>query len=186
MFRHLLSAAVVAAFALGGAGCASMGTVDHAVAPPDNDHTYFVIGIDPPQARVSIFKGFVTGEHFMENPLAATSFLGNPEDGFILGDTHGGTTLGLMMVQLAESGEIALSPAMMPCNTKTLVFTAPAGKVVYLTNIHFFRSGNGVVPQYSSDLAAARAFVASHYPQLAGKVEQGEFRLMNAGATLAC
>lgn len=187
MFRILLRAACVAALALGVAGCASMGTVDHDVAAPDSGHTYFVIGIAPPNARVSIFKGFLIGDRFMENPLAATSFYGNPEDGFILGETHGGTMLGVMMVQMAAPGEVVIQPPMVPCGgSRTLVFTAPAGKVVYLTSMRFHYAGNGLAPEYKPDLAEAQAFVAKHYPQLAGKVEQGAFKLMEAGGAGSC
>jgi hypothetical protein len=74
----------------------------------------------------------------------------------------------------------------MPChNTKVLVFAAPAGKVVYLTDVRYYvdPTTSLVSEAYHSAIDGARTFMTSHYPKLAGKLQQGEYKIMPYAGT---
>jgi hypothetical protein len=116
-----------------------------------------------------------------------TTFMGEPEDGFIVGRSKEGTLLGISMVQPHTSKTDLFEPLTTPCEGRTLTFTARGGKVVYITSAHYqlHTGGNGVADgleaNFSSDLEGARAFLKKHYPNLADKLEQGSYELATPG-----
>jgi hypothetical protein len=46
--------------------------------------------------------------------------------------------------------------------------------------------GGGVAPQFGNDFNAAKAYMATHYPKLADRLEQGRFDLMLAEGQGQC
>jgi hypothetical protein len=160
--------------------CTSAGRPDAAAAPPDKDEAYFLIGVEPVDARIIVFQGDVQNGWFSSNPLANATFYGNPVDGFALGKTHAGNTLAITKVQLIAPDSAFFAATLVPCGgAKTIVFTAPMGKVIYVGSVDYELVATGqLVPRFHSDIQAAKAFLDKHYPQLAGLLEQGSYQLM--------
>jgi hypothetical protein len=173
--RFRMTSLIAVLFALLCAGC---GTVSLGRASPDADlpsqsESYVVLGIEPDYAQVSLFRGWISQGVFHQNPLLPASFVGRPEGGFIVSRSSAGETLAMTYVVIS-----ALAP-LVPC-ANTVVVKVPAAKVIYLGNIRFQSLGSGVVPAFSDDLAAAKTFMAAHYPKLADRLERGHFDLMPA------
>ena len=64
------------------------------------------------------------------------------------------------------------------------MFKGAPGKVIYLGDVEFRFAGKGLDRRYSNDLEKARSYLAAAYPALAGKLEQGSYRLLPTD--LAC
>jgi hypothetical protein len=171
----------LALLAIAAAGCTHVGNV----APPSTDQigsdTYFVMGIEPANVSVSFETGVVEGGLFKTGIEIFAAYAGGPEDGYIVGKIKGGDALAITNVRL-HSSEHDLFPAMfVPCNgTKTVVFTALPGKVLYLAHARYERQGSGVAPHYWSDIDAALAFMKAHYPKLADRLEPAKTQMMSA------
>ena len=162
-----------------------------------NDDAYFVMGVDPPFTSVQIDQGTIENEKFVGTiatflwgPTAAT-FIGQPVDGFIVGKTKGGTALAMTWVRPYASKDALLAPELTPCpnfqsdespdepHGKAVVFSPPAGKVVYIASIKFYPTPRGSLASlFHKDIEAARAFMKIHYPQLADKLENGSYQLI--------
>ena len=175
-WRIELAAAIC--FALLCTGCVSTQSLPSSVKLPDKDHGYFVIGVKPANASILVFKGAVVDGRFKQEKFVTASFNGAPTDGFVVNDTHAGNTLAITFVALDSSERWLYSPC---GNAKTIVFTVPAGKVVYVRSVTYSRTATGVSAHFSSDFETARAFMQKHYPQLANALEQGTSREMPAG-----
>ena len=187
-------AACLAGLALSLAGCASAGHVDATAAAPSGAEGYFIVGVEPPFTRVGILAGEPSGDQFHPFP----NFMGGhsavlmdePTDGFLVGKIQGDSLLDIDMIQPHSSKDDLLGPIMSPCgavtnpngnrdNSKTIVFKAFAGKVVYITSLRLYAAPDGRLSYNThADLAAARAFLKIHYPNLADKIEQGSFTNM--------
>jgi hypothetical protein len=174
------------------AGCGTSGRLDPTAAVNSPDDAYFVIGVGPGTlstdgrpnetwAAVSdaeIEKGMATFRVSLGAGLVP--FLDYTEEGYIVGKAHRGwDTLAIW--------ELGPAARYTPCgSSETVVFKAPAGKVVYITNIDMHYNAFGD-PQgsagymrvgFHSDIEAARAFLKVHYPLLADKLEMGSYQLM--------
>lgn len=159
--------------------CTSMGTLDSNVAPPDDSHTLFVIGVQPQNVRVMIFRGDVADGKFTKSGIAAATFFGAPQNGFILGETHAGSTLAVVFVSMPSGPNDISAPLFAPCGeAKTIVFNSPPGKVVYVGSATYRPNGNGFLPDYHNDLGAAQKFISENYPRLAGSLESSPYDLM--------
>lgn len=178
-FAMTLRRSIVTLATLFCVACTSLGTLDRNTPPPDLDHAIFIMGVAPPDARVSFFQGDVRDGTFFQNPLTPSSLYGNPTDGFLVGETHASKTLAITFVQLVRPGQI-FGPVFSPCGkAKTITFTAPSGKIIYLASVKFDVALGYLVPHYSNtDLSGARAYLANHYPNLAGGIEQGQYEFL--------
>jgi hypothetical protein len=162
-------------------GCTSTGTVDANAAPPADDHTYYVMGLAPANVRIMLFKVDVRDGKFRQDPLPPASFVGTATDGYVVGATHSGNTLGITQVQVVNSPNAIFAKGFVPCSgAPSVVFTAEGGKVVYLGNVHFDVGETNLKPSFDGDIEAARTYLRAHYPNLADKLEQGHFTLMPA------
>jgi len=180
---------------LASGGCGSIGQVQNAATMGTND-AYFIIGVQPEFTRISVDEGGIVDGKF-QGSLATRLFGGNlvfmgePEDGFVLGKARGGALLGITMAQPHSSKTALLGPLLTPCESKrgyahrdgskTLVFTADAGKVSYIANVRYMWVKDGMVPTYNADLEGARAFLKVHYPLLADSLVQGHYDEIVAG-----
>jgi hypothetical protein len=161
--------------------CVSTGRVEQDAAPPAEDHTYYVLGLSPANIRIMLFKGDVANGTFVQNRLVPASFVGTAVDGYVVGATHTGNTLGVTLVQVVDGPDEIFGPGFVPCGgAMMVVFTAEGGNVVYLGDARFERSGRGLAPHFSYDIEAARAYLKSHFPKLADKLQQGRYQLLPA------
>lgn len=172
-------------------GCASKGQVDPQSAVTDKD-AYFLLGITPEYTRVQIDDGYVRDGAFhsgfaVKMWAVNTTFMGEPEDGFIVGKSKDGTLLGISMVQPHASKTDLLEPLTFPCEGHTLTFTAQGGKVIYIASARYSvrtgsnGAGDRLEANFSNDLEGARSFLKTHYPNLADKLEQGTYALATPG-----
>jgi hypothetical protein len=163
------------------AGCAgSIGRVDRDATVDSNSDSYFVIGVKPEFTQVLIFKGWVTEAGFYQNPLLPATVSYPVEGGFIVGKTHAGAINALTKAILYSRKSDWGVGGMVHCkDSKSLVFVAPAGKVIYLTSLNYRWEVGGLIEEYRQEFSAAKAYMESHYPNLAQKLEIGKFDLMH-------
>jgi hypothetical protein len=150
------------------AGCAAQwGRADHDASAARGD-AYVVIGVQPENASISIFQGWISDGKFRQNPLPPASFVGSAEEGFVVTRVAADSAYAITFVTIHNGAGDFLTPPFVPCKgSRTLAFTVPAGKTLYLGNMHYTLSGSGVRPGYAHDFDAAKAFVERHYPGLA-------------------
>jgi hypothetical protein len=162
------------------AACASMPrpTVD---ATPRDDATYFVIGLAPNSARFDLSSGTIRDGVFNAGILWIAHWYGPSDDGYLVIKADRNEALGIVQVQMMSSATSLIGPVFVPC-ARTLVFEAPAGKVVYLTHmtIRSTAGPNGprLAPDFHQDMDGARAYMRARYPALADHLEQGRPQMM--------
>lgn len=169
------------------AGCASDPVEMNAAGPGQND-TIFVVGVEPEQTRVMVIKGTLQDGVFYRT---GNYHFYDAKDGFIIGHIQRGTTVGIISLGLrgteAVPGFFGAEPHdYEPCkNARALAFSAPAGKVIYLTNIYGVPvhkpDGNKLEVTFKPNFESARGYVKAHYPKLAKRLEQGPYTLAPYG-----
>lgn len=172
-FAHVASAVVLAAFS---AGCAmQFGRADHDASVRSKNDAYVVIGLEPENASIAIFQGSIRDNRYRQNPLPPATFAGYAEQGYVVTRVSPETAYAITFVTLYASKFEPITGVMVPCNgAKTLVFTVPAGTALYMGSVRFRTSGAGIVPQYSHDYDAAKAFLNGLYPKLAPSLSDGK------------
>lgn len=163
--------------ALACAGCAADNLKPGAL-PPAPDRTYFVMGVSPNNFNALFFDGHIEGDRFVERTPQTAQFSGAAVDGYVIGDVKGGDTLGLTELLFTDGSYT------WPCNGAHVpVFTAPAGKVIYLGDERFNPQDREVSARHGSNIEAARAFLRRKYPQLADRLEPGQVQFLPTNLT---
>lgn len=184
------SAALAAALAV--AACSTAGGVAPTAAVESGDDAYFIIGVDPPNAKLLIAEGDVANGVVTRHnggPLSdQVPFLGRPDGGYIVARANrAGDTLAIWKLQFMDAdGEMSGGQTYAPCNRgKSPVFNVPGGTVVYVGDVHFAIDRDHVFGQFNTagvqtthDLQAARAYLAEHYPALADRLVDGGNELL--------
>jgi hypothetical protein len=157
-------AACISLIGLAVAGC-SASMPDAAAAVQSASDSYFVMGVQPHNAMPLIDDGVHT------LPLHE---YGQSQGDYVVAKVAPSSS-NLMIREVAlMAGHSIFGVRLIPC-TVPLSFPVPGGKVIYVTNVTI--SSAGTYGRFNishyQDLQGARDFVAAHYPQLAGKVEQG-------------
>ncbi|MEA3194887.1 MAG: hypothetical protein QOD26_3220 [Betaproteobacteria bacterium] len=162
------------------AGCTSVGTVDKDVAPPKGDEVLYVMGVSPENHRIQIMDGDVEYGLFKPNKLAMRARLYSaPTDGYVVWKGTQSEALAVSMVRVVKEKDDILGLDFRACGEqRTMVFRAPAGKVVYVGDVAYQFRGKSLSVRYNNDLKAAQAFVERNYPQLKAHVTQGKFELL--------
>jgi len=160
-------------------GCISTGRPSAKLSAPTEKQSVYVLGVVPSTNRLTVFPGNTSDGKFNRSKLLPANFYGNPQGGFIVGKAKAGQTLAVIMVRVTANENDILGWDFKPCgNLKTLVFEAPAGKVVYLGSIQYIVNGGDLDIKYSNDLEQARRYLANAYPALESHLEQGSFELL--------
>ena len=156
-------------------GCASLGQLDGNVRAPSENESIFVMGLAPDNYRVSMFPGAVEDQQFHQNPLRTAALYASAKDGYVVGKAVAGDVLGLANIKTVRDSEALLGANYKACgDARTMVFTVPKGKVIYLGDLGFFYRNGGLSIRYYQDLAAAQAYVDKNFPALKGKLEAFE------------
>jgi hypothetical protein len=156
------------------AGCIQPGNLAQTAAAPNSGQTYFIMGVRPSNLEVMFFEGEIKNGIFDGYAPQSAKFRGAPTDGYIVGSVKAGGTYAIT--------ELLLDDGRYTCdrNVRVLAFTAPAGKVIYLTHANYKTFGSGIGVDYRSDIEGARAFLATHYPQLADRLQAGQIRFVTS------
>ena len=152
--------------------------------PPSGGESVFVLGVAPESYAVTLSPGKVENGVFKAGaPVAALSRA--PRDGYIVARVASGQALALTKTtRLAQGGAPASAPFGACDGARTLVFTAPGGKVVYLADIGYASlPGGGLDVRFDRNLEKARRYLAANYPDLAKVVAQGEYTFARTDAT---
>lgn len=178
--RIALAPAILLHFWLG--GC-SHGLIEPNTAAPTSTDAFFIMGVSNEDTRVGISAGTVDERSFTAtNDVSILSknlaFEGVVHNGYIVGKVPADTPLGLVFLQTDDNA--LYSPCMLTDLSNTLVFNAKAGKVIYIADIEMVRYYQKLKPNYRSDIQRARAFLSSHYPNLAGSLEPGTYRMLHS------
>lgn len=175
---------VIALGLVGLAACSTLGRTAADVPPPSAEESVFVLGVAPENYAVTLSPGKMENGVFKAGaPLAALSR--SPRDGYIVAKVASGQALALTRTtRLAEGGSPASAPFGACDGTRTLVFSAPRGKVVYLADVGYqSMPGGGVDVRFDRNLDKARQYLAANYPELAKLVAQGEYTFTPTNAT---
>ena len=171
------------------AACASctMTTRVDKNASLSQDESIFVVGSAPENFRIWFMRADIVEKDgtttVKQDVLGIPLLVANPENGFLVGKVRGGDTIAITGVRMVRANE-TFGPGGTACGgSKTMVFSAPAGKVVYVGNAEFGLQGRQVFASYSNDYAAARKHIDANYPNLRGKLEQHGHQLI---ATAPC
>ncbi|MBI3675082.1 MAG: hypothetical protein HY243_00495 [Proteobacteria bacterium] len=171
--RVLLTAGIIACSVCG----AAAETAEPTAAVTSDKDAYIIIGIRPENAKVLIVRGTNEDGQFSVDGWAKPTFVDYPNDGYIVAKAKPGDYVGIDWVFWGHSKGSFWGTIFYNCKgSKTLVFTVPAGKVVYLTDVYFTPNGYGASVKFgASDIETVRAYLMTHYPSLADKVEQGQY-----------
>lgn len=180
MIMGMLSRVVGAMLLMGlCSGCAMhWGRADHDATIRSPKDAYVVIGVQPEKASVSLFEGSLSGGSFQQNRLPPASFVGFPEDGFVVTRVSADTAYAITFVTLYETGNELLLPPLVPCRgAKTIAFSVPGGQVLYVGHVLYRKIGGGAVPEFGTNFEEAKRFLAARYPNLAPKVTDAGLKL---------
>jgi len=167
--------------ALSVSGCLAHGRLATAAALPDADQSVFVLGVVPRDFKISIRSGTVRNGVFAGSNLSPAVFVGRPENGLIVGRSRASASLGITNITVGSPLQLSLGGGTHygPCDgSKTLVFRAQPGKVIYIGDIRYDLLSRRMSIAYSFDLDRARRNLAIRYPALAERLEAGTYELL--------
>ena len=174
---------LVAVGIVGLAACSTISGAGRDVPPPSGGESVFVLGVAPENYAVTLSPGKVENGVFKAGaPAAALSRA--PKDGYIVASVASGQALALTRTTRLPQGGAPSSAPFGACDgARTLVFTAPGGKVVYLADIGYASlPGGGLDVRFDRNLDKARRYLAAEYPDLAKVVAQGEYSFVPTNA----
>jgi hypothetical protein len=160
--------------------CTSMGVLDENATLDSNRHSIIVLGVAPENYRVSVFPGSVRDGVFRQNPWLPATVYGAGDDGYLVGEASAGDTLAITMVRVVKDrNAIFQGTNFTPCyGVKTMTFSIPGGKVLYLGNVHYQFVGDRLQVEYSQDIDAARRYMERKYPNLRGRLQPWRYQLL--------
>lgn len=168
------------------ASCTSMGKLESAAPAPAADETVFVIGIAPETARISVFPGEVSDRVFRQSMWRSAVVMGNPDNGFIVGKAKAGDVLAITNVRVVDKDSLA-GTDYVPCGgARTLVFTVPAGKVVYLGHIRYELVQNRLRIKTEYRFEDAQTYINATYANLRDRLERQDIDFDFLPTTASC
>jgi hypothetical protein len=161
------------------AGCTSVGRLSSDTGFDPSRDSIVVFGLQPENYRINLFAGSIRNDRWSQSMLYPASFLGVADRGYVIAKVHSDTPMGIANLRIVASEKDVYGQDYTPCKeAKTLVFTVPKGKVVYLSDFRYRHVGAGVELVNAPDFERARRHVDEKFPALQGRLVQGEFRLM--------
>lgn len=161
-------------------GCTSMGVLDKSAALESDRHSIIVLGVAPENYRVSVFPGRVANGVFRQNPWLPATVYGAGDDGYLVGEASAGDTLAITVVRVVKDRNAFFRGTnFIPCHgARTMTFSIPGGKVLYLGNVHYQFVGDRLQVKYSQDIDSARRYMDERYPNLRGRLEAWKYQLL--------
>lgn len=151
-------------------------------AKVSDDESIFVVGSAPESFRIWFMRADIVEKDgastVKPDAIGIPLLVANPENGFLVGRVRGGNTIAITGVRAVSANE-TFGPGFTACGgTKTMVFTAPAGKVVYVGHAALSMRGKQLYASYSNNFEAARQHIDGNYPNLRGKLQQHGHQLI--------
>jgi hypothetical protein len=146
-----------------------------------DEETLLILRATPDYTMLGLQKGLIRGKWFTVGQFGALKLFGvsrkGVPDGYHVFRAHAGDTFAFTSGQLM-TGSILEIKSIVPCGDfpVRVYEDIPAGKVLYLGHLTFERAPGGYAAAYSDDLDEARAYIDSHRPDLAGRLEAAPFR----------
>lgn len=129
--------------------------------------------------RVSVFPGRIRDGRFGLNEFLNAAFYGSAQGGYVIGKAPAGRDLAITNVRIVQSENSLLGVDFQPCEeAKTVAFTVPEGRVIYLGHLSYSYVEGGVRVTHRQDLESAKAYLQASYPNLAASLEQGSYDLL--------
>jgi hypothetical protein len=145
-------------------------------ATTSDQDSYLVVGVTPKNAKVFIWYGEEQGGVFHPNTFGPASFFDFPNDGFVVVKMRPRETAAIANVFLAENKGSFWGRQYLACSdSKAIRLNVPVGKVWYLGDVQYSFDVKGHLGAAFDrrNLEAVRAYLRSHYPGLADKLEAG-------------
>jgi hypothetical protein len=147
-----------------------------------SDHEgVFVLGLTPDNYRIHLIRGEINGDRFNPPKLGTgmADFLDSATDGYVIGKVEGGTSVGLVAISVAKGRDDAYAIPFSACGARNaLVFEAPKGRVIYVTDIDYQMRNSRVSVRYAQRFEAARMHLQKNFPALAPRLELQSFQLL--------
>lgn len=166
------------------ASCTALTRVDkNATLSPED--SIFVIGSTPNHFRIWVSHADMVEKDgaitVKQDVIGIPVLVANPERGFLVGRVRGGATLMISGVRMVRENE-TFGQGFTACgDSRAMVFTAPAGKVVYVGHATFSAEGAKLFARYRDDFEAARKHIDDNYPNLRGKIVAHGHKLTATG-----
>ncbi len=170
---------LIIAAAVGLTACTSIHRLSNTQSFDPNTESVLVFGLQPDNHRVQVFAGTIQEDRWHENLLGVATFFGAAEQGYVLTKAPSDTALAMSLISVVKDEKQRLGTLYTPCgDSRTAVFQIPKGKVIYLSDFYYQSAGNELKLEYSVDFEKARRYVDENFPALRGRLEQGQFKLM--------
>jgi len=147
--------------------CTSIGYVERGAAAPDESEGFFLVGVRPENVLVAFDPRLVRNGMLVQVPSRTTSFLGRPEDGFILGRTRPGDTITFAGVTLTRPDGTKKN-AISCGKSYSMAFNTPGGKVTYVGDVIISEVGDKLQIRTEFNPAAAQKLIEEKYPAMKG------------------
>ncbi|WP_288410509.1 hypothetical protein [uncultured Herbaspirillum sp.] len=161
-------------------GCTSLGQLDSTARASRKGESIFVIGVSPPNHRVSVFPGDIDDGVFHQSLFLPAALYGSAKDGFVVGKASAGEVLAITNVRVVSDEDALIrGQNFAPCyGAKTFVFQVPKGKVIYIGSAAYFFRNEKLEVHYRNDFEMAKNYIDANYPELKGLLEYQEPQLL--------
>ncbi|MEZ8128818.1 hypothetical protein [Enterovibrio norvegicus] len=159
-------------------GCTSYSNLEIGEGFDEENESIFFLGIAPSNFKVFLPNGSVKDGEFWRSELA--SGLGVlAEDGYIVSKAKHDDTIAITGVNQIDGNSSWLGDTYSACNgERSLVFSVPKGKVIYISDVTFKVNQSSLSIQYEDNIERARKYLMKKHPELAEKLEEWDFEFM--------
>lgn len=163
-------------------GCTSVGLLEKDVVAPTEKESVFIFGLDPEDIRLSLMHGSIDKNGFSPSQLSPIFTLkGIAKNGYVVGKANAGDIVGIIRMEVVKGESDLYGKGYVPCRgNKTLTFEVPAGKVIYIADLHYFKNGTRLGVNYRHHFDSAMRYIDENYPNLKGKVEVWPYQLTDS------
>jgi hypothetical protein len=75
-----------------------MGRANRDADPPSANESFVILGLQPENTQVNVFRGWISDGVFHQNPLLPATFAGEPDDGFVVTRSSAGEAVAITNV----------------------------------------------------------------------------------------
>ena len=159
--------------------CTSLGRLSTDATLESNQESIFILGVAPENYRIFVFPGSIEDGRFRQNPFRPAAVYGAAENGFVVGKASAGDTVAITNVRVVKDKDSILGADFQPCrDAKTMTFSIPGGKELYLGHVEYEFVGEKLMIKYGQDVNSAKKYLDENYPKLRGRLESWEYQLL--------